>query len=177
MDSGFLRRRTPDRGAWRAGGLASMCTCGGGGVKPDNDSSWLSPLYPILSFSCRCFKKLAKQQCIPVGCILPAYWPYPIVSHVFGGGLPNHPGCRPSLEADPPGCRPSFRQTLWIQTPGGRSPSPDEDNPGGRPSLDADPSSHVTIDACWEANPLPRPPMDRRNDTRLWKYYLTACGR
>ena len=44
-----------------------------------------------------------RQEGIPVGYVLPAYWP-----------LPNPPpGCRPSprLDADSPGCRPSLNAT------------------------------------------------------------------
>ena len=44
-----------------------------------------------------------KQECIPVGCVPPASWPYPVVSN--GGCLPNPPSPRqnPLLpEADPP---------------------------------------------------------------------------
>ena len=35
-------------------------------------------------------KILSKKECIPVGCIPPAWWPYPVVSHVSQGDL--HPG-------------------------------------------------------------------------------------
>ena len=35
------------------------------------------------------------------------------------------------------------------------------------------PPRHVTSVARWEASPPP-PPVDRRNDTRLWKHYLHA---
>ena len=48
------------------------------------------------------------QECIPVGCVPPACYPYPIVSHVSRGDCPT-----PPPQADPPGCRP----------PGGRPPS------------------------------------------------------
>ena len=34
-----------------------------------------------ISFTFVCFsKKLAQQECIPVGCVLPAHWPYLVVS-------------------------------------------------------------------------------------------------
>ena len=51
-----------------------------------------------------------QQECIPVGCVPPACWPYPVVSHVSRGGLSNPlPGCKPPRmqtpleEADSPG--------------------------------------------------------------------------
>ena len=45
-------------------------------------------------------------ECIPVGCIPPTYWPYPVVL-----SLPNSPGCKlpwmqTSSGCGPPGCRP-----------------------------------------------------------------------
>ena len=71
------------------------------------------PLNPIFfHFHAGFGKNYAKHECVPVGCVLPACWPYPIVSHVSRGrGLPNPP------EADPHGCRPPRRQTPWMQTP------------------------------------------------------------
>ena len=35
-------------------------------------------------------KILSKKECIPLGCIPPAWWPYPVVSHASQGDL--HPG-------------------------------------------------------------------------------------
>ena len=52
----------------------------------------------------------SEQECIPVGCVPHARWPYPVVSEE---GSAQPPGCRPpqmettpTLDADPPGCRP-----------------------------------------------------------------------
>ena len=69
----------------------------------------------IVVLNCILVKSHDKKECIPVGCIPPARWPYPVVSHVSwrGSALPPRcrpPGCRPP----PPGSRP---HTSWIQTP------------------------------------------------------------
>ena len=83
------------------------------------------------------------------------------VSHSIRiGGLPNPCGGRPPWMQTPPGCRP-LRQTPLDANPllpGCRPP------PGCRPSLEA-----------WKQTPHPgRTPVDRRNDTRLWKHYRPA---
>ena len=118
------------------------------------------------------------------------------VSRSIGGGLPNRspqmqtPGWMHSPDADPPGCRPPQMQTLLdadpqcrplrYRPPGCRPPrmqsfpsigqSPGcSPPPRFRPLLDADPPWCRSL-----------PPVDRRNDTRLWKYYLApnfVCGR
>ena len=62
--------------------------------------------------------------------------------------------CRTPLDADPPSIDadpPPLMQTPWMQIPPGQ----------------------VTCDVCREANPPTPAAVDRRNDTRLWKYYLT----
>ena len=92
------------------------------------------PLNPIFFHFHAVFgKNYAKHECIPVGYVLPACWPYPKVSHVSRGrGLPN------PQEAGPLGCRPHpRRQTPWMQTPPGHPPG------------------HVTCDACWKSTPPP----------------------
>ena len=67
-----------------------------------------------------------KQQCITVGCIPPACWLYPVVSHWRG------------VSAQPP----------WRQTPQIQIQTPLNANPlGGRPP------GHVTCDVCREATP------------------------
>ena len=71
------------------------------------------------------------KKCVPVGCVPPAWWVYPVLSMYLvgrgGGGLSSPLDANPTLDADYPlGCRPS---------------------------LDADPPGHVTCDACCEANP------------------------
>ena len=68
-------------------------------------------------------KKLV-QESIPVGCVPPACWPYPIVSHIsLGGGVCPIPSP--------------------VGRPRGICPTPP----------DANHADHVTCDACWEANP------------------------
>ena len=73
---------------------------------------------------------------MPVGCLPPTCWSYPIVSN-GGRGSAQPPGCRPPrmqnpLDVDPP----LDEDPIWMQIP-----------------LDVDPP-----DACWEANPPPSPP-------------------
>ena len=55
------------------------------------------------------------QEWIPVGCVLPACWLYPIVSHVSGG-------IYPPPKADPPGCRPPGGRPPWCRPPWMQSP-------------------------------------------------------
>ena len=58
---------------------------------------------------------ILKQECIQVGCVPPAYWPYPVV---LGGGSAQPSCMQTSLEADPPGCRPpGFRHPLDADPP------------------------------------------------------------
>ena len=40
----------------------------------------------FFSFSCSFRQKYGKQECIPVGCVPPVCWPYPVVSYVSWGG-------------------------------------------------------------------------------------------
>ena len=47
----------------------------------------------------------SKQECIPVGCLPPAYCPYPVVLGGGGVGLMQTPGCRP------PWMQPPLMQT------------------------------------------------------------------
>ena len=71
---------------------------------------------------------------------------------VLGGGLSNLSRCRT------PGCRLSWMQMSQMQIPWMLTPPPPCRSP-------------------WMKSP---PHMDRRNDTRLWKYYLApnfVCGR
>ena len=101
---------------------------------------------------------MTKQECIPVGCVPPTHWPYPVVSHVSQGCLPAPPpDADPPLDADllplvadPPRCRPL---SPWMQTllPLGADPPP---------FLDADSSALIQTpslpSACWEVNsPFP----------------------
>ena len=72
--------------------------------------------------------------------VLPACWPYPVLSHVSWGSSAQFP----PPEADPP----------WMQTP-------------------------LVMWLVMHAG-KPIRPMDRRNDTHLWKHYLAPnfiCGR
>ena len=64
---------------------------------------------------------LFKQECIPVGCVPPACWPYPVVSHVSrgGGGLLNLLDADPSWMQTPPDADPS-----WMQSPPRCRPRP-----------------------------------------------------
>ena len=70
----------------------------------------LNSSFPLCKFAheflgcCCCQEDI---ECIPVGCIPPTYWPYPVVL-----SLPNSPGCRPPLDADPPDADP-WSCDLW----------------------------------------------------------------
>ena len=87
-------------------------------------------------------------------------WPYPVVSHggrgwgKGGGSAQSPPRCSPPPDADLPDADPLDANT----------------------ALDADPTGHLTCDACWEANPLLgcRPPLDRMTDR--CKNITSVCG-
>ena len=64
------------------------------------------------------------QECIPVGCVPPACWLYPIVSHVSRGG-----GSAPHPDADP----------LWMQPPLDANHQRQTPLPTDATPLDADP--------------------------------------
>ena len=83
------------------------------------------------------------------------YWPYPIATHVSGGGSAQSPNADPlPLDAEPPWMQtylldadpsPWMHTTPWGRPPGCRPPSwmqadpLEADPPGGRPPLEADP--------------------------------------
>ena len=88
------------------------------------------------------------QECIPVGCVPPACWLYPIVSHVSRGG-----GSAPHPDSDP----------LWMQPPLDANPQRQTPLPtDATPPPRCRPPGHVTCDACWEAN---RPPPSGQTNT------------
>ena len=67
----------------------------------------------FVNYVCQDFElsqNILKQECIPVRCVPPARWPYPVVSD--GGGLPT-----PPPDADTPHIHPPRMQTPWMQTP------------------------------------------------------------
>ena len=49
-----------------------------------------------------CRKYLLKQESIPVGCVPPVCWPYPIVPHVSQGASTQPRGCRSPCRQTPP---------------------------------------------------------------------------
>ena len=55
----------------------------------------------------------ALQECIPIGCVLPAHWPYPAVIFLWGGGLSNA-----AMYAYPTGCRTPL--VMWPVMHAGR---------------------------------------------------------
>ena len=57
--------------------------------------------------------KFHKKECIPVGCVLPTCWLYPVVSDWGGSAQP------PWMQTQPRGKHPPWMQTPphWIQTP------------------------------------------------------------
>ena len=77
-----------------------------------------------------------KQESILVGLVLPACWPYPIVSHVYPtlsrcrppvsrpGGVSTAPGCRSTQVQNPSGVRPPPRRMQTLQIPLLRQPLP-----------------------------------------------------
>ena len=59
------------------------------------------------------FINIKKQECIPVGCVLPTLY--------HTRGLPDRDP--PSLDRDPPGQRPLNRDSPWTETPRQRPPA------------------------------------------------------
>ena len=105
-----------------------------------------------------------KQECIPVGCVPAAHWPYAAVYFPGGvclvwgglllrGGLPGPGGCLPGLGGSPW----SAGVSAWLVR--GVSCSR-----RGLPGWSGGGVSHHALRQT--------PPMDRILDTRLWKYYL-----
>ena len=60
-------------------------------------------------------RNIDTQEYIQLGCVLPACWPYPVVSHVSvgRGGLPNPSWRQTPLDGDSPGCRSPLSYDLW----------------------------------------------------------------
>ena len=103
---------------------------------------------------------------------LTADWLYPVVS-LPRSGVSELPGGGSALPGEGSAViqTPLRRQTTPPSPSECRSPSE------GRPPKRADPSDHVTSDACWEKVD---PPHCGQNDRRLWKHYLLPyfiCGR
>ena len=97
----------------------------------------------ITTFQDFCIKQ---QECIPVGCVLPAYWWYTVVSEE---GSVQHP---PPWMQTPPGWRPYPGCRLpWMQTPLNKDPL-DADPPLEAHPPDADPFWRQTP----QKHPLPR---------------------
>ena len=79
------------------------------------------------------YHTVKRQETVPVGCVPPACWPYPLVSHVSRGrGWRRRVSATSLLDAEPPGGRPPWMQTPQRQTPWRQTPL-DADLPGGRP--------------------------------------------
>ena len=111
-------------------------------------------------------KNVAKQECIPVACVLPACCPYlPACTTPGGtspGGVPAQRGVAPAQGGTCPGGVPAQRGVAPAQ----RGTCRGGTCPGGVP----DPG------ACWDTHASPR----EQNDRQVQKYYLAAnfaCGR
>ena len=63
-------------------------------------------------------QKEIKQECMPVGCVPPSRWPYPIVS-----------AQPPIPDSDPPRQTPWTQTPPWLQTPVGRPTWADKADP------------------------------------------------
>ena len=135
-----------------------------GGTRP--------PLSTIFIILCNLWKKYCKQDCIPVGCVLPACWPY-LPACSAPGGVPGPGGvcsggvCTRGVCSRGDVCTWSWggllqgclfrgcvcsRVCTWSQ--GGVCSQWGVSAPGG-----------VYL-------PRHSPPVNRILDTRLWKYYL-----
>ena len=55
-------------------------------------------------------RSLPKQECIPVGCVLTAHWPYPRVCSPGGCVLPEGGACPRGVRASQGGCMPAGGQ-------------------------------------------------------------------
>ena len=132
----------------------------------------LSVHFNIWAIYCACDLSLSRyythrtQECIPVGCVPAAHWPYAAVLFLAGGGV-----ClvRGGVLLGPGGGDLAGPGGVLLG-PGGFSLVPGGVllGPGGGCLVGG---GWVGIPACTEADTLP-PPVDRILDTRLWKYYL-----
>ena len=101
---------------------------------------WTFMLYSL-------FYSKKKQECIPVGCVPAAHWPYAGVCFFPGGGGVCSGG-----------------GVGWVSAPGGGVCYLGGSGPG------VGGGGWGCIPACTEADTPP--PVDRILDTRFWKYYL-----
>ena len=131
-----------------------------------NESDYIRSInkHILLEFMMQSLIKYKQQECIPVGSVPPAHWPYLVISATYA---PCH--------ACPPPCTlpPAMHSPMLCMPPCQACPCHARP-PCHAPPLPYMPPCHTHPPPPWRTPPTP--PVDRILDTRFWKYYLAPTS-